>query len=583
MRAQLLATVSRWIEDPNPILLKELRATFRTPLFARFLYGSVAMVGLLVLASGALAGGGDPPPARVGQILFQLYFSTTLFVICMFAPGYAATTITGEREQRTWESLQLSGMGASRIVVGKFLASYASIALVIVALSPISGVAFLFGGVAPTQVVVGLLSMLVALAPAIAFGIAVSARLRSTRLSIVLTTLIFVPCAMVGTFVMAAFGEVAERSWHLTMQGPFFYTDAFTTRLFEWDTWVVLLGGTLYAVGMSVWLLLASAIAGVRPAAENRVAPLKRWAIVMSVATVIVVVALLASTTGARGQGKTGMWLLMGVGALTGFFAIMFANEPAVPPRSWELAQAGAPAWRRVLGVFGPGAAGTLRFSAALIVGTSALACFAVIALRHALNPSWGQHVSYDLASAVIAIGLAAVSLFAAAFGTWLRVMIRNGLASRLATLAVIAMCIVGPFFFALIVEPHSMNHLGRRAPLLVHASAIYPLLLGAQVNDLTAAAALQHASRLIVTLGIYGLLGAACWAGVEALTRKESRAMASRRAWFEPGGQWAPPAIARAEPQPRASPVQPPPTTSDAEPPAPPPDESPPNEPPSE
>jgi len=530
---RLRAAFTGWIEDPNPILLKELRATFRTAMFVRFLYIAVGLVSLLVLAVGAVAASGELPPATVGQVLFQLFFGATLFVICLIAPGYAATAITAEREQRTWESLQLSGMNASRIVRGKFFAAYASIALVIVSLAPVSGIGFLFGGVSPTQVVVGLLSMLVALAPAIAFGIALSARLPSTRLAIVLATLVYLPMSFVGVFMMAGFGDVAHREWQLSMQGPFFYTDAFTTRADEWDTWAILLGGTVYAVGMPVWFLLASAIAGVRPAAENRAAPLKRWAVVNTAATAVVCLAAVMSMGSARDMGQMSMVALSAVGMLLGFYALLFANEPPLPPRPYEVALQRAPIWRRALALVGPGAAGTLRFDAALIVVTAG-ACFAVTVVpRHALHPLWEPGLSYTLAAFAIAAGLATVALFGATFGALMRLTLRHGLAARVVTSAVIAGLAIGPFMLAMVLDPHSLDRLSERAPLITHFSAIYPLILGAQLNDLDAVGAFANLARLSVPCVTYGLLALACWATVEARVRRARRAVAARRARF--------------------------------------------------
>jgi len=530
---RLRAAFTGWIEDPNPILLKELRATFRTAMFVRFLYIAVGLVSLLVLAVGAVAASGELPPATVGQVLFQLFFGATLFVICLIAPGYAATAITAEREQRTWESLQLSGMNASRIVRGKFFAAYASIALVIVSLAPVSGIGFLFGGVSPTQVVVGLLSMLVALAPAIAFGIALSARLPSTRLAIVLATLVYLPMSFVGVFMMTGFGDVAHREWQLSMQGPFFYTDAFTTRADEWDTWAILLGGTVYAVGMPVWFLLASAIAGVRPAAENRAAPLKRWAVVNTAATAVVCLAAVMSMGSARDMGQMSMVALSAVGMLLGFYALLFANEPPLPPRPYEVALQRAPIWRRALALVGPGAAGTLRFDAALIVVTAG-ACFAVTVVpRHALHPLWEPGLSYTLAAFAIAAGLATVALFGATFGALMRLTLRHGLAARVVTSAVIAGLAIGPFMLAMVLDPHSLDRLSERAPLITHFSAIYPLILGAQLNDLDAVGAFANLARLSVPCVTYGLLALACWATVEARVRRARRAVAARRARF--------------------------------------------------
>ena len=60
------------VRDPNPILVKELRSTFRTKLFIRFLYLSTGLVGIIVLSGGAGTAAGSLPPAEVGQILEAL-------------------------------------------------------------------------------------------------------------------------------------------------------------------------------------------------------------------------------------------------------------------------------------------------------------------------------------------------------------------------------------------------------------------------------------------------------------------------------------------------------------------------------
>ncbi|MBX3272768.1 MAG: hypothetical protein KF729_21075 [Sandaracinaceae bacterium] len=566
MIARIVEAARGAIEDPNPILLKELRATFRTALFARFLYVSTGLVSLLVLSTGVIVASGDVPPASVGQGLLQLFLGTTLFVIALIAPGYAATAITSEREQQTWESLQLSGMSASRVVHGKFLAAYASFALVLVALAPVSGIGFLFGGVAPTQVVVGLLSMLVALAPAIAFGIALSARLPSTRLAIVLATFFYVPFAFASTSVMTAFGSIAHSEWHLTMEGPFFYIDAFTVRAGEWDTWVLLLGGTAYAIGLPVWFLLASAVAGVRPAAENRSAPLKRWAIVMTFATALVAAVALALTTSARSQAQMTLLGLTLLGLLLGFYALLFANEPPLPPRPYELALREASVVRRAFALAGPGAAGTLRFSFALIVGTAALLFVVMVGLRRLLHPSWSEHFAWDLASFALAAGLAVVALFAASFGTWMRLVLRHGLAARIVTLAVVAAAAVAPFLVAILLDTRAMDELSESAPLTVHFSAVYPVILAAQLNDLPSARALAHLGHLAVPLIVYGLLALACWATVEARVRGARAASERRRAQLAEAAASIRPSHPAPSPRaPRAAGASSHPTASDA------------------
>ena len=63
-RERARAALRRPFDDPNPILLKELRATFRTALFIRFLYLLTGFVGLFVLTWGAFLASGEMPPKR---------------------------------------------------------------------------------------------------------------------------------------------------------------------------------------------------------------------------------------------------------------------------------------------------------------------------------------------------------------------------------------------------------------------------------------------------------------------------------------------------------------------------------------
>jgi ABC-type transport system involved in cytochrome c biogenesis permease component len=529
--ARLQRAVRGWISDPNPILVKELRATFRTALFVRFLYLSTGLVALLVLSTGAAVASGELPPASVGQIVLQLFLSVTLTVLCLVAPGYASATITTEREQGTWESLELSGMSPSRIVLGKFAAAYASIALVLVALSPVVGIAFLFGGVSPLQVVVGFLSMLVALAPAIAFGVAVSARLSSTRLAIVLATVVYVPIASTATSFLGVFGEVAHREWGLGTEGPFFYTEAFATRAGEWDTWLLLVGVPLYAFGMPVWFLLASAVAGVRPAAENRSGALKVWALVMSLTTVAVGALSIAVSHGAHDRGGISMVATSGFSTLLLFYGLLFVNEPPLPPRPFELARARWPIWRRAIAAFGPGAAATLRFATVLIFGTAGLWLVAIIGARHLMDPSATDHLRWDGGAFVLTSGAAVIAWFTAAFGSWLRMVLRHGLAARVLVSALLVALAILPFLFGLILDPDSLGRLDRHAPLSIHFSVVYPVVLAIQVADHHGGP--QDFLRLLVPVVTYGLMAFACWALVEARVRVARRDSELRRARF--------------------------------------------------
>ena len=188
LRTRIKDAALALVRDPNPILLKELRATLRTPLFVRFLYLCTGLVAIVVLMGSATFSGTNTAPAEVGRAIFHLFFGTLALVLVFAAPSQAASAFTLEKETKTWESLLLSGMSPTRIVLGKFFAVYGSILLVVIAVAPVIGVGFLFGGVSPLAVLVGFGWLLGALAVAVSFGIAVSVRMESTRSSVSATT-----------------------------------------------------------------------------------------------------------------------------------------------------------------------------------------------------------------------------------------------------------------------------------------------------------------------------------------------------------------------------------------------------------
>jgi ABC-type transport system involved in multi-copper enzyme maturation permease subunit len=519
----LLDRVGSFFADPNPILVKELRATFRTALYERFLYLATGAVALLVLAIGAFGASDDVPPASVGRMLFQLFLGAGLLVISLVAPGYASAAITAEREQETWESLELSGMSAWRIVWGKLAACYASIALVLVALSPIVGIAFLFGGVSPGEVLVGFVSLLVALVPAIAFGIAISARLRSKRIAVVLATVTFVPLVLMGVSLLGVLSEKAALEWGVGMRGPFFYTEAFVTRLDEPDTWILLLGLPMYALGMPSWFLVASAVSGLRAPADDRAGPMKIWALAMSI-TSAPIAAAVVSQAGPSEDWAIAAVMLLGVLLLV--YGLLFTNEPALPSRGWIVRQVALPRWRRSLGVLGAGAAGTMRFSIALSFSTAVLFTGSVIAARNALGyPSYQE----DFACVVLATGAFVISALAASLGAWIRIGSRSGLAARVATISGLSAAAVLPFLLALLIDIDAIRHLDRETPAAVMLSPVHFIVVA--MCAATRTYGRVDDGEVAVSLGLYGALAIAFVVLVELAVRRAARDDAARRA----------------------------------------------------
>ncbi len=523
LRARLEALVLAPLRDPNPILLKELRATFRTALFIRFLYLLTGIVAVTVLLGGAMIGEGNTAPAEVGSALFHIFFGLVLLVLCLVAPSYAATAITTERETRTYESLVLSGMGAWEIVWGKFLAYFGSIVLIVVAISPVIGVAFLFGGVSPTAVLLAFFWTLVILATAVSWGLAISARLDSTRISIVLSTVMFVPVAMMLSGFITALGEEAHREWGVPFDGPFWFAEALPQRLDEPDTWAALVLLPLFVFGATIWFFLASSVAGLRHPGEDRSTPLKIWAAAISPTSVVAgAIPIALVYPGMPGVTHMGIFITMVAGLLGLFIGLTFANEPPLPPRARTQTT-----WlRTVLSVVGPGAAGTTRFAlAAAMLPPLGVAAVATLA-RHAAAPGLPLADEGDAALFVLGVGNALVLAAFTALAVVFRLWSRNGVVARLLTLVTLATAILVPVLLSLVMEPNVFDY-GNRLPPFMALSPIGPLWASVLLTD---RAPVDSVILAFLGLGGYGGTALVLWIGIEAHVLRVRRADEARR-----------------------------------------------------
>lgn len=514
------------LADANPILLKEMLSILRTKLFIRFLYLSTGVLALSVLVGGSTIAAGHLAPATVGQIVFQIFFTLALVVIILVAPAHAATFITGEREGRTYESLILSGMDAWRIVRGKFLASFASLSLVLVAFSPIVGIAFLFGGISPTHVFFAFLALFGALAVSVSFGIAISARLKTTRVAILIAFSLAVPSGMIFVPSLAGMGEAAHSAWGLGMHGPFWFAEALGERFFEWDTFALVFLLPTFLVTCATWFFLAAAMAGVRPAAEDRSTAFKGWSLYALVGTLAGLAALVA-VVGPSDFDEAGTAFGFCAAVLPLFFAALFANEPPLPPRIPPRKPPGA-LRRLYLRTFGPGAAPTARFGAMLIVVGHLAIAMVVVVVGHLAYPGASHHYRADVAIVGFALGNALVCVCVLYVGCVLRVVLRNGIASRVLTLGLLFGACLLPLLVTLVYDARSLDNADHVVPPLLQISPLMPGVLAAGIADH------GHTGRVVqmlVPIVVYGLLSLIFWIVLEQRVRAIAGATEALRA----------------------------------------------------
>ncbi len=127
--------------------------------------------------------------ALFGSYVYVLYGAGLLF-----ASISGATAITGERESDTLESLQLSYITPSAIIVGKIVSAMGMFLIAVIATLPMLGIQFFFTGVDALQVYQTFAVLLSTTLSAALMALACSACMRSTLGAMALTTIIVVLC-----------------------------------------------------------------------------------------------------------------------------------------------------------------------------------------------------------------------------------------------------------------------------------------------------------------------------------------------------------------------------------------------------
>jgi ABC-2 type transport system permease protein len=140
----------------------------------------------------------------IGQGIFGAILVIQTLLILMVAPALTSGAISTEREKQTLELLISTPVSTLGMVIGKLISSLAFALLLVAASVPLMSVVFVFGGVAPEDVVRAYV-MLFAVALGVgSMGLFMSALLRRTQVSTAVSYLI-VLLLTVGSVILYAY------------------------------------------------------------------------------------------------------------------------------------------------------------------------------------------------------------------------------------------------------------------------------------------------------------------------------------------------------------------------------------------
>ncbi len=181
----------------NPVLSRELLVNLRAPraFVLQLLY--VGFLGAVVYFYWP--GGGDGARqvnSGVARRLFELFFLGQFFMVALAAPTFAAGSITGEKERKTYEMLLASPLEPMTILVGKLLSSMSYLVILILSSLPLMILCFLLGGLLLSEIARAYVVLILAAGTFGLLSVACSSCFRRTSSALVVSYMVILPLAV---------------------------------------------------------------------------------------------------------------------------------------------------------------------------------------------------------------------------------------------------------------------------------------------------------------------------------------------------------------------------------------------------
>jgi len=183
----------------NPVLQRELQVNLRMARGFLLLLVYLALLGAVVLMAWPRESRLDLTENPIqARRLVDLFFLGQFLLTSMMVPAFAAGTITGEKERKTYEMLLASPMKPAAILLGKLVASLTHLAVLVFSSLPIVMLCLPLGGVSLYEVLAAYLGLLFSVVTFGMISVAASSYFKRTSAALVVSYLLILPLALLG-------------------------------------------------------------------------------------------------------------------------------------------------------------------------------------------------------------------------------------------------------------------------------------------------------------------------------------------------------------------------------------------------
>ncbi len=148
----------------------------------------------------------------VARALFDIFFLGQFFLVALMAPAFAAGSITGEKERKTYELLLASPLRPGTILVGKLMSSLGYLVILIISSIPLMILCYLLGGLLLSEITRSYLVLILAAGTFGLLSVACSSYFRRTSSALVVSYLVILPLAVLCV-VLTSTDDVLSRDF----------------------------------------------------------------------------------------------------------------------------------------------------------------------------------------------------------------------------------------------------------------------------------------------------------------------------------------------------------------------------------
>lgn len=201
----------------NPVLQRELLFNLRRSQAFLILAAYIVVVAGIVLLAWPQGENIRLDDSSRARRLFDLFMIGQFVLVSLLTPAIASGSVAGEKERKTYEMLLASPLRPAAILLGKLISALCYLAVLIFSTLPIVMICLPLGGVNFFELIAAYVLLTIATGTFGMISLACSTYFQRTASALVVSYLLILPVAILGSLLWSALGEADTSTVRLVL------------------------------------------------------------------------------------------------------------------------------------------------------------------------------------------------------------------------------------------------------------------------------------------------------------------------------------------------------------------------------